>query len=161
MDKMPLIAALLASTSLQAEEPNNRTVTETYQDWQVVCIEQDQQARCEARQQLVNQNRQPVALISVGKNDDSTILQFALPHLMDLTQVVKISIDDQKAQSYPYRFCNQAACFVQVDGKDPLLASFKKGTAGSLELTPLGQQPVRFGFSLKGFSVALERLMKE
>lgn len=158
---MTALIGLLAAGLMQAEEPNNRTVTETYQDWQVVCVEQNKQTRCEARQQLVNPSRQPVALISVGKNDDSAILQFALPHLMDLTQAVKISIDDQKAQSYPYRFCNQAACFVQVDGKDPLLASFKKGTAGSLELTPLGQQPVRFGFSLKGFSAAVERLMKE
>ena len=155
---LSILIGLAASSVLFAEEPNNRTVTETYQDWQVVCIEQEQKTRCEARQQLVNPKRQPVALISLGKNEQDIIPQFALPHLMDLTQGVKISIDGQKAQSYPYRFCSPAACFVQVEGKDPLLAGFKKGTSGSMELTPLGQKPVSFGFSLKGVSAALGRL---
>lgn len=158
---LALAAGLLTASLAQAEEPNSRTLTETYQDWQVVCAEVEGKNRCEARQQLVNQNRQTVAVISVGKLNDKVLLQFALPHRVNLTEPVAISTDDQKPRLYPYLFCNAAACFVHIDGKDPLLELFKKHHDGKVQVVPLGQQRVSFAFSLKGFSAALARLMRE
>ncbi len=162
--KLSVISLLVAFSALSvahAEEPNTRTLTETYQDWQVVCVEQEKQSRCEARQQLVNPNRQTVAMISLGKDAEGKgVLQFALPLLMDLTQPMVVHIDGKKAGDFAYRFCSPAACFIQVDEKNPLLAAFRKGTQGELTLTPMGQKGMGIPFSLKGFSAAESSLNK-
>jgi invasion protein IalB len=162
MMKVAGLLLLLCTLNLAvaAEEPNARTVTETFQDWQVICTEKDGESQCVARQQLLNQNRQTVIMLSLAKvGDDKMLLQIALPHMLDLTKQVGIGIDGQKSRLYPYQFCNASACFVQVPDSDPLFGLFKKGTSGTLQSTLMGEgKQLSFPFSLKGFSAALERL---
>lgn len=155
-----LLLSLLASAVL-AEEPNARTVTETYQDWQLVCSERNKATQCEARQQVMNQNQQTVALLTLAiVPEKKQLLQIALPHLLDLTKQVAIVIDEQKPRPYPFRFCNPTACFLIVEAGDPLFDQLKKGSAGVIKVTPMGQAEVGFKFSLKGFSAALASLEK-
>jgi invasion protein IalB len=159
-----VLTALLLAVPLHATaaEPNVRTVTETYQDWLVVCTEREGNKQCQAQQQLVNKNKQVVVQLTLAKTDKAKqLLQIALPHMMDLTKPVGIVVDGQKARPYPYRYCNKAACFVQVEGNDPLFAILGKGTDGAVRVTPMGageQKEQELKFSLKGYAAAAARL---
>lgn len=161
---LPLSAVAAPSTpSATPSEPNVRTVTETYQDWLVVCAERDGNKQCEARQQLASsKTKQVVMQLTLVKPDKARqIFQIALPHMLDLTKQVGIAVDGQKARTYPYRFCNKAACFVQVEGNDPLFAVLGKGTDGIIRVTAMGtgeQKEQEIKFSLKGYAAAAGRL---
>jgi len=150
---------LLLASSISAEEPSGRTVTETFTDWQLVCVEQGKVKRCEVKQTLVNQDNNVVAVITVAKKpDNELLLQLTLPHLLDLTKAVAVSVDGATPRTYPFRFCNKAACFVLAEDKK-LFAAFKKGSAGVLAVKPIGTaETMNLNYSLKGFSAALKSL---
>lgn len=161
---LPLSAAAATpAAGTPAGEPNVRTVTETFQDWLVVCAERAGNKQCEARQQLANsKTKQMVMQLTLVKPDKAKqVFLIALPHMLDLTKPVGIVVDGQKARPYPWRFCNKAACFVQVEGNDPLFAVLGKGTEGAVRVTAMGpgeQKEQEIKFSLKGYAAAAARL---
>lgn len=153
---------LFVSKSVLSAEPNVRTTTEAYQDWQIACVEQGVQARCEMRQNLLNQNKALVAVISLAtKNDGNLLFQIALPHLLDLKTPVEITVDEKKAADLPYSFCNATACFVVVEQSTKLVSAFRAGTVGRIKARNLAKEEVVLGFSLNGFSSAMDNLLKK
>ncbi|MEJ2213950.1 MAG: invasion associated locus B family protein [Gammaproteobacteria bacterium] len=149
------LVIFLIAPVIMASEPNVKTTTESYQDWQIACVEQGQQARCEMRQNLLNQNKGLVAVLSMAaKPDGSLLFQIALPHLLDLKVPVEIVVDEKKAADLPYSFCNATACFVVVDQPKTLIGAFRAGTVGRIKALSIANEDVVLGFSLKGFSCA-------
>ena len=70
-----IVIALLGFSMANAEDkPNLKTSTETFQDWQVACVEQKNVKRCEMKQTLVNQNQQPLAVLSLAKNKKNELM---------------------------------------------------------------------------------------
>ena len=158
-----LIAILLFQPALLMAEakPDRRTTTDAFDDWAINCVEQEGKKACEMKQSLLNSNKALVAVLSLGKKSDGSILfQLALPHLLDLTRPVELTVDDNKLSSYPFNFCNKAACFVIPAETDKLMAAFRKGNAGQIKSVTITGEPIVLGFSLKGFSSAVESLKK-
>lgn len=153
----PLLLSFISLNCL-AEEPSSRTVKETFKDWAVICVEQAGNKQCEAKQTLVNQDNNVVAVITVVIKEKNKILQLTLPHLLDLTKLVKISVDSKASMIFPFKFCNRAACFVLIDD-DKIFNAFKKGTVGVISVKALGSpKNLDLNFSLRGFSAALKSL---
>ncbi len=159
MKKVLSVLALAMSLPVVAEQPSMKTTSEAYKDWLVACVEQEGVKRCEMKQTLINQNQQTVAVFSAvkqGKND--TLMQIALPHLLDLTVPVKMTVDGKLIKNLPYKFCNQAACFVLMENDKQVTDAFKVGTAGEVEVQVMNGQQMKLGFSLSGFSAAMDNL---
>lgn len=154
-------AILLITGLCHAEAPNLRTVTEQFQDWQMVCVEKDARKQCRINQTLVNEKGETIAMFNLVKKENGKhLVEIVLPLLLDLTKQVNVTIDEKKTLKYPYNFCNNAACFVIADEDSSLLKAFEKGDLGALGVSPIGKKEVKFNFSLKGFSAALAALTK-
>ncbi len=161
MKLLIVVLFTLLSVSAHAEQqPNLKKSSETYSDWLVECIESQEQKRCEMKQNLVNQNQQLIAVFSLIKRkaDKSTLVQIALPHLLDLTTQVKVAIDDKNTKSLPFKFCNRTACFVIIDNDAKFISQLQKGNAGLVTSKVVNGEDLKLNFSLKGFSAALKAL---
>jgi invasion protein IalB len=155
-----LVSSLLISSMLQAEEqPNVKTTTENYKDWQLACVEQGATKRCEIKQTLLNKDSKPVSVISLAKkNNKDLLMQIALPHMLDLSVPVKLDVDGKNQASLPFKYCNRAACFIFVDNDNALFNAFKKGYAGTINTQTVTGEAIKLGFSLNGFSSAASNL---
>lgn len=154
-----VIISFFISGFVWAEEPDVKTTTETFKDWQLTCVENTDTKRCEIKQVLVNQNKQPVAVFSMIKTSKTaSLMQITLPHLLDLTVPVKIQIDDKPVASLPYKFCNKVACFVMINDNKTVFDAFKKGSKGELAVKSMGNEEIKLNFSLSGFSAATKNL---
>ncbi|NNJ90229.1 MAG: hypothetical protein HKP55_01025 [Gammaproteobacteria bacterium] len=161
MKKLLLLAfSLLISSTLQAEEqPNIKTSTENYKDWQLACVEQGAVKRCEIKQTLLNKDSKPVSVISLAKkNNNDLLMQIALPHMLDLSVSVQLDVDGKKQASLPFKYCNSVACFIFVDNDTALFNAFKKGSAGTISTRALTGEGIKLDFSLSGFSSAVSNL---
>ena len=153
-----MIAGFVSSISVAADS-DMKTTTETFKDWQLVCVEQTDKKVCEMKQTLVNDKNQVVSVISLAKNSaTSTMLQIALPHMVDLGVPVYIETDGAKVADLSYKFCNQVACFVVLDNDQKMLNAFIKANKGLLKFQTVAGQSVSLNFSLNGFSGALGNL---
>ncbi len=154
------MAGIIFSGSVLAEDqPNVKTTTENYKDWQIACVEQGDIKRCEMKQTLVNQERKPVSVLSLAKkNNKELLMQIALPHLLDLSVPVELDVDGKKVASLPFKFCNRAACFVIVDNNAAIFNSFKKGSGGLITTRAINDEEIKLNFSLSGFTSAVNNL---
>lgn len=154
------ITGMIFSTlTLAEEQPNVKTSTENYKDWQIACVEQGVVKRCEMKQTLVNKDRKPVSVISLAKkNKKELVMQIALPHLLDLSVPVKLDVDGKNQASLPFKFCNRVACFVIVDNNTVIFNAFKKGSGGTISTKAVTGEEIKLNFSLNGFVAALSNL---
>ena len=156
-----VVLLLLPALLLAEEKPDRRSTTDAFDDWVINCVEQEGKKACEMKQSLLNSNKALVAVLSLAKKTDGTILfQIALPHLLDLTRPVELTVDDKKLSSHPFNFCNKIACFVIPADIDKLMTAFRKGNSGQIKSVTITGEPIVLGFSLKGFSSAVESLKK-
>jgi len=163
MNKLLITFFLLTLSNLAlAKEPSSRTITETFGDWKLVCIEESKNKQCEIKQTLVNENRQIVAVIAVGKQDDNKhIIQITLPLLLDLTKAVSLTVDENAPITLPFNFCNNTACFVLIEDKT-IFNAFTNGNVGSIRVNAFGvNKSLNMNYSLKGFSAALKSLKSQ
>jgi len=156
-----LTLSLLLAGSVLAEEPNIRTSSETYRDWEVTCIERGDQRQCEMKQTLVNQNNQLISVLTLAKTEtsDNLLVQLIMPHMVDLTAAVNVQVDHNLAFELPYRFCNQIACYVLVENNPDMIEQFKEGTQASITAFLVNGQRLGLSFSLNGFSAAAQALL--
>jgi len=153
------LTILLSSSVVLAEEPNMKTSTETFKDWQIACVEQDNNRRCEMKQTLVNQKKQPVAVLSlVKKTRKDFLMQIALPHFLDLSVPVILTIDSKKIAELPYKYCNRVACFIVIENSDSIFSAFRKGEGGTIQAETVSKANLKLNFSLSGFSAASANL---
>jgi invasion protein IalB len=153
------VAMLLPVQLLAEAKPDRRTTTDAFDDWAINCIEQEDKRLCEMKQNLLNQNQALVAVLSLAKKPDGNMLfQIALPHLLDLTKPVAIIVDDKQLATPPFNFCNKTACFVVPADAESLIKAFRKGNSGRIQSVTITGEPIVLGFSLKGFSAAIDSL---
>lgn len=158
---LPLILASAAFIVHADDVPTNKTTTATYQDWLSSCVESDVGQRCEIKQNLVGNEGKLVSVMSLVKprSNMPAIVQIALPHMLDLSVPVKLSVDGNALSNLGYRYCNAAACFVIIENREEIIAAFKEGVQVQFELLAMNRQPIKLSFSLKGFTAALNNLM--
>lgn len=137
------------------------SLQETYQDWQVACVQQEAGKHCAMLQQQAQQNGQRVLSIELVATAGQNILNGALvlPFGLALEAGVTLQVDETGAPQ-PLRFstCLPAGCLVPLDFNDAMLGELRAGTALNVNATAMAtNQPVVLSVSLAGFSAALER----
>jgi invasion protein IalB len=150
-----------AETAPRSNLPGGASsLQETYQDWQVACVQQDTGSRCVMRQQQINkQSGQQVVAIELlaaeGKLDGVLVLPFGLDLEKGAVLQIDIGADDPALR---FRTCLPAGCVVQVSFDAKIIANLRKGEALKVKVVADGGSEAPLSISLKGFSPALDRV---
>jgi invasion protein IalB len=139
------------------------SVQETYQDWQVACVQQGATKRCAlSQQQVAQQNRQRLLLIELGplpanKADGVLILPFGLA----LEAGVTLQVDDGPVgQPLRFRTCLPTGCLVPLNLDTATVTAMRSGTTLKLSATAAeGGAKTPFSISLAGFANAFDRVV--
>ncbi len=137
------------------------SLNETYQDWQVSCALRDGKKRC-AMIQIQSQQNNGQRVLSIELNAAvaaSVEGILVLPFGLDLEKGANLVIDDS-AQSLPIKFrtCLPVGCVLPVQFDSTALQALKSGAVLKVNSVADGGQEQPFAISLKGFSVAIDRL---
>lgn len=165
-------AAPAATTEAPAASANGEQsagqsyIKETFGDWQMRCIRTaDNKDPCELYQLLKDAQGGAVAEASLVpvKGQVSAIVTYVAPLETDLQQGLRLKIDNNAEQGYPFMVCAQIGCISRVGLSDADLNIYKRGNTGSVTLHPFGapqEQNVKLTLSLKGFTAGLEAVQK-
>ena len=136
------------------------SLQETYQDWQVACVQQNTGSRCIMRQQQVDQqSRQQVLAVELMVAAEKVDGVMVLPFGLDLDKGVVLQVDEGEADpALRFRTCLPAGCVVQVSFDDARIAALRKATALKIKVVADGGNETPLTVSLKGFSAALDRV---
>jgi invasion protein IalB len=161
-----LIVALAAGPAVAANEPpalpnGASSVQETYDDWQVLCLQAEATIRCSMSQQQAQQDGQRVLAIELGAGDSGITGSLVLPFGLALAAGATLQIDDGQAQApLPFKTCLPGGCIVPVSFGPEMLDRLAKGTLLKVTVTAAdNDQPAVLNISLKGIAAALDRVM--
>lgn len=157
-----LAVVLSISCSADDSTPDAKTTNEQFGDWQLICIQTSQKEQCRISQTLSNPQGQTVSVLNVFKDvSGNNVIELALPLMVDLISSPRIQVDENDAVTYPYNLCNGQACFSLVNDED-LINAFKAGQGATISFKPISaRESVSIGYSLKGFSRALQALVSK
>ncbi|MQT14257.1 invasion associated locus B family protein [Rhizobiales bacterium Sp-1] len=137
------------------------SLQESYDDWNVMCIEPDGQKRCVFSQTQVNQqNQQRVLAAELSTtSQDAARGVLAMPFGLALASGVTLQIDDAApGAALPFQTCLPVGCIVQINFDAATIANLRKGKQLKLNAVAADtSKPVTFTLSLKGFGAALNR----
>ncbi|QCI66762.1 invasion associated locus B family protein [Phreatobacter stygius] len=135
------------------------SLQETYQDWQVACLQQGAGKRCALSQQQADpQSRQRVLAIELTTVADKAEGVLVLPFGLALDKGVTLQIDDGPVgQPLRFRTCLPAGCLVPLSFDARAVATLRRGTAIKAKVTTDDGRETTFSISLKGLAPALDR----
>jgi invasion protein IalB len=149
----------LPVSSVFAEQPDAKTTNEFFQDWKLNCVENVETRQCVVTQELRTDKGQTAAVVNLTYREQETIIEIALPLMVDLTSPLSVSVDATDVKNYPYNACNSQACFILLKDDEDLLTAFKKGVQAQMKAKTFSGQNIDMKISLKGFSIAFSELM--
>jgi len=154
------VVALIASMNVSAQQPDAKTTTEQFGDWQLICSERGEEKSCRASQTLANEQGRVVGLMNIIKDSEGKpTIELGLPLMVDLLHGTSIQVDDKKAVKYPYNLCNNQACFV-LNGDAALLQQLNAGATAAVSFkSTVAADELTLNFSLKGFSAVNKALV--
>ncbi len=161
------VAAMLVPAVVQAQDATlapggPSSLQETYQDWRVVCVQQEAQRRCAMSQQLAQQDgRRILALeLSTDTGGETATGMLVLPFGLALDEGVTLTVDDAAPEGLRFRTCLPVGCLVPLTLTASALEQLRNGNALKIAAAASDTgQPVSFAISLGGFSAALTRLV--
>lgn len=148
-------------------DPGRTTVSTTFGDWVVRCVEREAALPCEMSQQLVDgKSGQMMTRFSIAWSpaEDRHALQIALPLGVWLEPGVTLSVGELNVEGIQYSRCLPRGCMIEAALEDPMLSELKTAEKGQLTIFDRTHQPIGLPFSLKGFASAeagLRRTTKE
>ncbi len=156
---------VLAQNAAAPAVPSNlpggaSSLQETYEDWQVACVQRGEGKFCSMSQQQAQQGGQRILAIEINKIDaGKTEGVLALPFGLALDSGVTLQVDEKPAgKPLRFRTCIPAGCLVPVSFDAAMVTALRGGTALKLAAAASeNDQPVNFSISLKGFGAALDR----
>lgn len=136
------------------------SLNETYQDWQVVCVQQGAQKRCVLSQVQTQQNGQRVLAIELDAPSGNTVSgTLVMPFGLALAAGVSFQIDEKaEMPPVPFRTCLPGGCLVSVTFDAATIVALRSGAALKIRATADGGAPALFSVSLQGFATALDRV---
>jgi invasion protein IalB len=164
-----LALATMVSMTLEADavEPASSlpggasSLSETYQDWRVACIQQGTAKKCMMSQVQTQQNGQRILAIELNALNGNVVSgTLALPFGLALDSGATLQIDDKPAmQPLHFRTCVPSGCLIPVTFDVRMLATLRSGTALKVKTVAAeGGAAADFSISLKGFATALDRV---
>lgn len=135
------------------------SLQETYQDWQVACLQQGAGKRCALTQQQADpQSRQRVMAIELTTVGDKAEGVLVLPFGLALDKGVTLQVDDGPVgQPLRFRTCLPAGCLVPLSFDARMLTTLRRGTAIKAKVTTDDGRETVLSISLKGLAPALDR----
>lgn len=149
-------ASLQAPTSLQ----------ESWQDWQVACVQGESGGRlCAMSQTLVQEEggRRILALeIVTAPGGETATAKLLLPFGLLLDQGVSLEVDEAAIETnLRFRTCLPGGCVVPIALSAQYLVALRKGeTLKVVSAASDTGQAVSFSISLRGFTAAFDRLVE-
>lgn len=157
----PAVMMLALADQVASSLPGGASsLSETYQDWQVACSQQDALKRCSLSQSQAQQNGQRVLAIELAAPDENSVNGIiVLPFGLALASGVVLQIDDNAAgQPLPFRTCLPVGCVVPVAFDADTISSLRAGVALKITTISDGGQQTPFAISLAGFAAGLDRV---
>jgi invasion protein IalB len=147
-----------AAQQAQSQLPGGaQSITETYQDWQMVCGQPQGVKQCAvAQQQTDSKTGQRVLGIELRPQGDKAEGILLLPFGLTLDKGVALRIGEAEvAAGLRFKTCLMAGCMVPLSLNAKTVAAMRKGQA--LTVNADADQPATFTVSLKGFGPAFDR----
>ena len=149
------------SPAAQSALPGGATsLRETFEDWQVACVTQNNAKRCALGQEQFGQNRQRVLAIELVPGDNNSLSgTLVMPFGLLFEPGITMQLDDKPfGKPLRVRTCVPAGCIVPLQFDTATSNALKGGATLKLTATPSeSTTPVNFAISLKGFSSGLNR----
>ena len=153
--------ATVFGTSAFSEGPTLKTINALYGNWTLSCTETQNNKNCNLVQQIKNDAGQTVAVLSLTHTGETSTMEFALPHGMNLKEPMKASVDGQVISNYQYDTCNERACFIIARDDAKLMNSLSSGKTLSLEADLFSNRRLAMTAPLSGFEPAMAALKEK
>lgn len=140
------------------------TITETHDDWTVICEVEQAERTCYATLTLgANESRRPILSMEVVERVEGTAnALLTLPFGLDLREGVDLELDDgELTATLPFSACTEQGCLVSIDIDADELAIFKSANALELSAKPAYEDDhLAFTIPLRGFASAFARTIE-
>jgi invasion protein IalB len=144
----------------QAQLPNGASsVSETYQDWQMICTQQQDGKRCSVNQQQTDsKSNQKVLAVELQPQGDKVEGVLMLPFGLLLEKGVALKVGDADiGPALRFRTCLPQGCVAPLSLDAKTLGALRKATTLTVNAAGANDQPMALSVSLKGFGQALDR----
>jgi invasion protein IalB len=156
----PAIAQQAQSQQPQSQLPGGaQSITETYQDWQMVCGQPQGVKQCAvAQQQTDSKTGQRILGVELRPQGDKAEGILLLPFGLTLDKGVAIRVGEAEvASGLRFKTCLLAGCLVPLSFDAKTLAALRKAPTLTVNAVGDADQAVPFSISLKGFGPAFDR----
>lgn len=136
-----------------------QAINETFEDWQMGCMQPGGVKRCAITQQQADANsRQRLLAVELQPKADKAEGLLVLPFGLSLDKGVTLKVGDTALGALRFKTCLPQGCVVPLSLDAKALAALRAGAA-PLSVTAFSdaEQPVAFSVSVKGFGPALDR----
>jgi invasion protein IalB len=168
---LPLVLAAILSAHAQAQQaPSSgaapaqlpggaQAVNETFQDWQMSCVQAQGGKRCAvSQQQLDEKTRQRVLVFELQPRGDKAEGVLVLPFGLALDKGVTVKAGEAElGPALRFKTCLPQGCVVPLNLDAKAMALLRKASALTVGVVSDAGQPANLSVSLKGFSSAFER----
>ena len=140
-------------------------VREVQGDWQVRCIKGQEDKTCTLYQLLKDEAGNSVAefnMVALPKGGKATAgITFISPLGTLLSSQVKMRIDQGKARSYAFNWCEKAGCVARFGLVDADVNALKRGSAATVTIQSIASdKPIPLKLSLTGVTAAWNSISK-
>jgi len=161
------VAFVIAASAAQAQAPQRSTAT--YEDWTLRCeatAGTPPQKYCEIVQSTQRQGQSnPVTQIAIGRPAKTAPFKTVVlvPVNVWLPAGIKLVYDEKQASfNEAFNRCLPGGCFAEGELTDDILKRLRARTdRGRLEFKDANQNDITTPVSFKGFSQALDALLKD
>jgi invasion protein IalB len=161
-------ASFAAADNKAPAAPAPNVTSADYEDWRLECVTPKDakagQKNCHIFQKIADKDSKKVLIAAVvtnvktQKGETVSVMSFAAPLGVHLTQGLAFRINEDKQVTIPYQVCSQSSCSADVKLTGDQLTNMKTGKTLRAAYQLVGDKPKTFGFSLKGFGKALDAL---
>ncbi|WP_407977351.1 invasion associated locus B family protein [Brucella pseudogrignonensis] len=161
-----VIVFAISFPALAASDDAN-AVTQTYDDWQVVCKEASGKRLCAAVQQVAGQiegqpnTKQRLIAVEIIRSGDSATGSMILPFGINVSKGVSLGLDKtpENAPRIPFKTCIPAGCIVPLEFSPQAVDALKKASRISVGFEGASDRREKtMEVSLKGFAEAFESI---
>ncbi|WP_119166740.1 invasion associated locus B family protein [Algihabitans albus] len=156
------VATVLPGSAVRAADQPSM-VTEAYGNWLYRCVRVEGDRRlCEVAQDVTAfQEGQPSTVLRIAITQDvggEHRLVIVTPLSVHLPTGLRLSVDDEKSESFAYQICDQAGCWIETTVEQQLIDQLRRGAEGKAVFALRGGRELEVLFSLEGITAALGAL---
>lgn len=144
----------------QVALPNGATaLQETYQDWRLSCVVQNNARTCTLLQDQSQQNGQRLLAVEIRSGSGGAFATLLLPFGILLDAGITPQIDGQaQLPLLHFRTCLPTGCVAEFPIDAATLQKLRAGSSLKLQVTTAAETKLTFPISLRGLAAALDRM---